>query len=119
MEIILRTFYHLFLKFFQKSTGFENTDAYIYNIKRIETIIRNDYRNFTGEEFSGESKGSCSVVSEDVQSSECVERTDDFEFPNKNEAGGPEQDIDTKSDACSSEPNRCDELSDDSHGDRT
>jgi hypothetical protein len=99
MELIFRTIYHSFLHCIFSRTGITNSTAYIYNIKRIESILRNDYRDIICEEVSSESEGSCSVVSDDVQSSECLERTDDFEFPDENETDGSETDSSTKSDA--------------------
>ena len=51
MELIFRSFYHSFLTFIFKSSGLTNYDAYVYNIKRIESIIKNDYRAYTSEEI--------------------------------------------------------------------
>lgn len=81
MELICRSFYHSILSFIFKSSGLKNYNAYVYNIKRIESIIKNDYRTYVGEEFSAESEGSCSVVSDAVSTNEDAERTDDFEYP--------------------------------------
>jgi len=99
MELIFRTIYHSCLQCIFSHTGLKNSSAYIYNIKRIESILKHDYRNIIREEVSSEPEDSCSVVSEDVQSSECLERTDDFEFPDENERDGSETDSSTKSDA--------------------
>lgn len=87
-ELFIRTIFHNLQKIIFTITGFTNENLYINNLKRIEYIITNDYRNFVGEDFSAESEGSCSVASENVRSDEEVERTDDFEFPGRNEEEG-------------------------------
>jgi hypothetical protein len=99
MELIFRTIYHNILQCIFLRTGLKNSTAYIYNIKRIESILKDDYRNIVCTEVSSESEDSCSVVSDDVQSSEYIERTDDFEFPDQDETNGSETDSSTKSDA--------------------
>ena len=98
MELIARVFFHNIQKFLYIITGLTNENVYINNIKRIQAIVNNEYRGFIGEEFSGESEGSCSVVSESISTNKTVERTDDFEYPNNVEGDGPEQDSATESD---------------------
>ena len=88
MELIFRSLFHNLQKFLFFTTGFTNHNIYLMNLKRIEVIIKNDYRNFVGEEFSAESEGSCSMASESVRGDEEDERTDDFEFPGGNEEEG-------------------------------
>lgn len=90
MELICRSFYHSFLSFVFNKSGLSNLNAYVCNIKRIESIIRNDYRTYTGEELSAESEGSCSVVSDTVSINENIERTDDFEYPEPIQGDEPE-----------------------------
>ena len=90
MELIFRSFYHSFLTFIFKSSGLTNYDAYVYNIKRIESIIKNDYRAYTSEEISAESEGSCSVVSDTISTNENIERADDFEYPEPIQGDEPE-----------------------------
>ena len=90
MELICRSFYHSFLSCVFKSSGLSNLNAYVYNIKRIGSIIKNDYRVYTGEELSAESEGSCSVVSDTISTNENIERTDDFEYPEPIQGDEPE-----------------------------
>ena len=92
MELFARVIFHNIQKFLYVVTGLKNENIYINNIKRIQTIINNEYRGFVGEEFSGESEGSCTMVPESVSTDENNERTDDFEYPENDEGGGPEQD---------------------------
>ena len=103
MELIIRIFFHNVQKFLQMLTGLTNDNVYINNIKRIQTIINNDYRGFVGEEFSGESEGSCTMVQESVSNDENVERTDDFEYPDNDGEDGSEQDSSAESNGDSSE----------------
>ena len=98
MELFFRYVYHSFMMFVFRRTGLQNFDAYEYNIKRIDLILRNDYRNFTCEELSTESEGSCSVVSGDVPVDEGAPRTEDFELPPGTESDGSEQDSGEESD---------------------
>ena len=88
MELFIRTIFHNLQKFLFVTIGLTNQNIYINNIKRIDVIIKNDYRNFIGEELSAESQGSCSMASGSVQCDEEDERTDDFEIPSRNEEGG-------------------------------
>ena len=88
MELFFRAAFHNFQKFLFNFTGLSNPNAYINNIKKIESLVKNDYRDFIGEEVSSESEGSCSVVSGDESSSEEYERTDDFEYPSRIEEEG-------------------------------
>ena len=90
MELICRSFYHSCLSFVFNKSGLSNLNAYVYNIKRIESIIRNDYRTYTGEELSAESEGSCSMVSDAVSTNEDIERTDDFEYTEQIQGYEPE-----------------------------
>ena len=88
MELLFRTIFHNLQKVLLFTTGLTNHNMYLNNLKRLQDIIKNDYRDFNGEEFSAESEGSCSMASESVQSNKEDERTDDFEFPSRNEEGG-------------------------------
>lgn len=98
MELVIRIFFHNFQKFLYFLFGLTNDNVYINNIKRIQTIMNNEYRGFVGEEFSGESEGSCAMVQESVSTDETVERTDDFEYPSNAEGDRPEQDSTAESD---------------------
>ena len=98
MELIVRVLFHNIQKFLYVVTGLTNDNVYVNNIKRIQTIINNEYRGFVGEEFSGESQGSCTMVQESVSNDENVERTDDFEYPDNVEGDGSEQDSTAESD---------------------
>jgi hypothetical protein len=88
MELFFRTIFHNLQKVLFFTTGLTNHNMYLNNLKRLEDIIKNDYRNFTGEELSAESEGSCSMASGSVRSNEEDERTDDFEIPSRNEESG-------------------------------
>lgn len=100
MELFLRTMYHKALMFLFKVSGLQNFDAFNYNIKRIDNILKNDYRDFACEELSAESEGSCSVVSGDVSTGEDIPRTDDFELPEGSEKDESEHDSGEQSDEC-------------------
>ena len=97
MELFFRIFYHKFMTIVYTLSGFKNYDTYKYNIKRIDSIIEKDYGSVIGEEFSGESEGSCSVVSKDVSSHESVTGSNEFELPNKSEEVQSRQNSEGKS----------------------
>lgn len=98
MELITRVIIHTFQKLLHSVTGLSNDNVYINNIKRIQSIITNEYRNFVGEEFSGESEGSCAMVQESISADEDTERTDDFEYPGNAEEHGSNRDSTAESD---------------------
>ena len=98
MELVIRVIFHTVQKFLYVVTGLTNENIYINNIKRIQTIITNEYRGFVGEEFSGESEGSCAMVQETIPTDETNERSDDFEYPDNAEGDRPEQDSTAESD---------------------
>ena len=90
MELICRTFYHIVLSFIFKSSGLKNYNAFNNNIKRIGSIIKNDYRNYIGEELQAESEGSCSMVSESFSADKGTERSNEFEYPERLQGDEPE-----------------------------
>ena len=98
MELVTRVIFHNVQKFLYVVTGLTNENVYLNNIKRIQTIINNEYRGIIGEEFSCESEGSCDVVQESISADETAERTDDFEYPDNIEGDGSEQDSTAESD---------------------
>ena len=98
MELVIRVIFHNVQKFLYVVTGLTNDNVYLNNIKRIQTIMNNEYRGFVGEEFSCESEGSCAMVQESIPTDETIERTDDFEYPDNAEGDRPEQDSTAESD---------------------
>ena len=92
MELIIRVIFHNIQKLVYSVSGLTNDNVYLNNIKRIQTILNNEYRGFVGEEFQCGTEGSCSVVPGHVSTNENNERTDDFEYPDNPTRDGPEQD---------------------------
>jgi len=120
MEIIWRSIYHSVLNFLSFTNIYSNQSAYLYNIKRIRTILTNDYgRSDIVSEVQSESEGSCSVAGEDVSVSNIDAEIEEFECPGIDE-GEPRHSSEREPDGSQiSGESSSSRISNDSHGSKS